>query len=211
MITRISTILIICFFVSSAISQNTLFFQNNTGIDYIVQIEQGGNVTMDTNQWSQFIYLETAWNFKDALIDINVDTAISNGDTIDFMINLISGLDTIALKVRFVGVNSTTTCFYSASGDSFSHPWSSDGYFHSQQIIINGVEMTLKYKIEVDVDDGQDNVVFALQENFYYSLDSADFSDPYVINVMAYNIQHMPLITDNFYERGVFLPPLFSP
>lgn len=211
MFKRISKILIAICFASSATSQSTIYFQNNTGLNYNIEIAQNGNISMDTSRWTQLSSLETAWNFKAAILSVDADSGVSNGDTVDFAISISSGADSIIQNIRFVGIGSIDTIFYSASGSSFSHPWSSDGYFHSQQIIINGIEMILKYKIEVDADDGQDNVVFALQENFYYSLDSADFSDPYVINVMAYNIQHMPLITGSFYERGVFLPPLFSP
>jgi len=196
---------------ASGLSQHTVFFQNNTGLDYQLQIIQNGNINMDTSQWNQLSTIGTAWNFKEAVFEMNPDTSFSNGDTSGFFVNLSSGSDTIVLKTRLVGPGTSPTLFYSVSGSSFSHTWSSDSYFHSEHIVVEGIEMTIKYKVEIDSIDGKDNVVFALQENFIYALDSTDFLDPYVINVMSYNIQHMPLITDNFYERGVFLPPLFSP
>ena len=55
-----------------------------------------------------------------------------------------------------------------------------------------------------------DDVLFAVQEDFIYSLDSADFGDPNSINVMAYNLQMTPVVSFDFLERATYFPPLIS-
>ena len=82
----------------------------------------------------------------------------------------------------------------------------SDNYFHEAQVQTSPIALLVKYKAEADSIDLDEDITFVLQDQFIYAIDSSDFDDPNILNVMSYNIKLMPLVATDFFERGSLFP-----
>ena len=200
---------ILCSFSLKA--QHIVYMQNNTALDYDFQVVQTGNLTLNTNQYTVTNTVLTAYASRMEMLEFEPDTILPPGDTVDFSGLLANGGDTIALQMRIVATNSGNEVYYSGKGGGFDLPWYSDNSFHSADFNMKGDPFTFKFKRIPDGTDDDDNVLFAVQENFIYSIDSTDLSDPNVINVMSYNIQITPIVSFDFFERTTYFPALISP
>jgi len=187
-------------------AQTTVYVQNNTAYDYSVFITQSGNKTLNSGDWTILSSSINAWQTSTGILTFEADTIISIGDTVDFNAALVYNTDTVNLKIRFVD---TLDLHASASANGFIHGWYNDNNFHEGQTAIDTINATVKYKLAGTGPDP--SILFALQDNFTYTLNAADFANPNVINVMTYNVQLMPLLTSDFYERATFVPPEISP
>jgi endonuclease/exonuclease/phosphatase family metal-dependent hydrolase len=99
-------------------------------------------------------------------------------------------------------------------GIGYDTGYSAVGSFHFGAVTIAGRTLELKYKADND-DSGQGmDVRLAIHETPIYEIDSADFANPNVMNLMAYNIQFLPLGVVGLpqaADRGDLLPAQFSP
>ena len=196
---------------ANLLGQHKVSVQNNTSLDYNFQVVQAGNITLTANQYTIMSTQLTAYASGMDMLEFEPDTIMVPGDTVDFIGTLTNGGDTVILQMRLVAGNSETEVFYSGIGNSFDLPWFSDNSFHGDTFSMQGSPLTFKFKRVLDTVDLDDDVLFAVQEDFLYSIDPADQSDPNVINVMNYNIQMTPIVSFNFFERATYFPPLISP
>ncbi|MBL4753266.1 MAG: hypothetical protein JKY52_06685, partial [Flavobacteriales bacterium] len=192
-------------------AQYLVSFQNNTALDYDFQVVQTGNISLSNSQYTVIDTLLTAYANGMDMLQFEPDTTMAPGDSVDFAGMLTNSSDTIIIQMRVVMDSMGPTVSYSGAGSGFDLSWFTDVNFHSAAFTMQGDPFTLKFKRIADLVDMDDDVLFAVQEDFIYSLDSLDFSDPGVINVMAYNLQMTPVVSFNFLERGTYFPPLISP
>jgi len=190
--------------------QHSVSVQNNTALDYNFQVVQSGNIVLSSNQYTVMNTLLTAYANDMAMFEFEPDTVMSPDDTVYFDGLLTSSNDTIIVQMLVVMGNAGHEVFYSGSGPGFDLVWSDDFYFHDAVLVSLGAPYTFRFKRIVDMSDNDDDVLFAVQEDFIYSIDSSDFSNPDVINVMSYNIQMTPIVSFNFIERATYFPELIS-
>ena len=192
-------------------AQTTVYIQNNTDLDFDITISISGSKAILSSQWSFTDSFSNAWENKSAVLNFDPDTVLLSGDTVVFDVEASFNGDTIHLMTKYVGTMNGTDLQYSASTNSFSHPWYFDDIFHEGQTMIDTTSCSIKYKHESDTVANTEAVVFAIHKKYIYSILNSDFNDPNTINVMSYNVKLMPIITGDFYERASLLPALFSP
>ena len=198
-------------FSSSLLGKSVVTFQNNTPIDYTITISQSGNVMLQSNQWTLMANGLHAWQASAGIFDFDPDTTMGPGDTVQFNVLVMENSDTMKILVRYVHFSGGVEQSFSASGSGMQHPWHTDSYFHEGQVQLGSGPIVVKYKSDPDSIDLNDDITFAFEESFVYSIDSLDFQDPHVCNIMSYNIKLMPLVSTNFYERGFLFPSHISP
>lgn len=192
----------------------SIFFQNNTELEFGVAAIQSGTHVMDANEWSLKATNIDAWEISKELLETNRNSGIHNGETFYFDVFVWHGTDTMQLQLKLEGTFLGSDMEHSLSGSGFNQPWYDNGGFHEETLIFGGLPVTIKYK-----PDGTDaffnrDIVFAIQDNRpKYTIDSADFSNPNVINVLSYNIQFLPPPIGSFNapERADFIPRYISP
>ena len=200
-----------------ALAQSTVYVRNSTWQDFEVEISQHGTLSMDTAQWSGADPLVRGWletTGQEVLLTNRTNSAVPEGDTTYFDINLNGNTDTLTIKLRLIGFTGGTTLTYSVSVDGISEPWFDDGDFHQVASTLAGKEVIIKFKPDNDDSNMNRDVRFSLHDLPIYEIDSADLQDPNVLNVMFYNVQMinfgisgMPLAA----ERGALLPAQISP
>jgi endonuclease/exonuclease/phosphatase family metal-dependent hydrolase len=190
--------------------QSTASLQNNTSLDYSIIVIQSGTKALQSNQWMLLTNSIQAWQTKLAIMDFDPDTVMVPGDTILFDISLIANGDSIHLLTRFVDSAGSINLSYSVSGSGSLYPWYSGNYFHEAQVQTSPITLLVKYKAEADSLDLDEDITFVLQDQFIYAIDSSDFDDPNILNVMSYNIKLMPLVATDFFERGSLFPSNIS-
>jgi len=190
--------------------QHSITVQNNTALDYNFQVAQSGNIVIGSNQYTVMNTLLTAYANDMAMLEFDPDTVMSPGDTVYFDGLLTSANDTIVVQMQVAMGNAGHEVFYSGAGPGFDLAWSDDFNFHDAAFVSLGAPYAFRFKRTVDMTDNDDDVLFAVQEDFIYSIDSSDFSNPGVINVMSYNIQMTPIVSFNFFERATYFPELIS-
>jgi len=196
---------------TNVMGQHLITMQNNTALDYGFQVVQSGNITLNTSQYTVMSTLLTAYANDMAMLKFEPDTIMSPGDTVDFDGILTNSSDTIIVQMRVTMGNAGYEVFHSGAGNGFDLAWFDDLNFHSATFTAQSAPFTFKFKRIPDIVDNDDDVLFAIQEDFIYSIDSTDLNNPNVINVMTYNIQMTPIVSFNFFERATYFPELISP
>ena len=211
MIHRLTILLSITLICSTTLfGQHVITVQNNTALDYNFQVIQSGNIVLSSNQYTVMSTLLTAYANDMAMLEFEPDTVMSPDDTVHFDGLLTTANDTIVVQMLVVMGNAGHEVFYSGAGPGFDLAWSDDFNFHDAAFVSLGAPYAFRFKRTADMTDNDDDVLFAVQEDFIYSIDSSDFSNPGVINVMSYNIQMTPIVSFNFFERATYFPELIS-
>lgn len=200
--------------ISAQAQSTSIFFQNNTELEFGVTAVQSGTHTMDANEWSLKATDVEAWEMRKELLETNRNNGIHNGETFYFDVYVWHGTDTLQLQLKLEGNFIGSDMEHSLEGSNFNHPWYDDGGFHEESLMFGNLPVTVKYK-----PDGTDaffnrDIVFAIQDNRpKYTIDSADFSNPNVINVLSYNIKFLPppIGTFDAAERADVIPRYISP
>ena len=184
-------ILLLCPLLLSA--QSSLNLRNNTWQDLEVQVYQTGSHTLDPVEWSQKETLVNPWLKDIELMETDrTAAAIPLGDSVFFDVQLISAADTLHLWLRLKGVSGGSTLDYSLSGNGFQEPWHNNGGFHQVTTPLAGTDLVIQYTPDNGDANPSRDITFQLHQTPLYTLDSTDYADPQVLNVMAYNIQMLP-------------------
>lgn len=198
-------------------AQSSVYVRNSTWQDFEVAVQQSGTVVMNSNEWSTGDSLLESWieTSGQELISVNrTNSAVPEGDTAYFDIDLSGVMDTLSVKLRLVGISGGTDLAYSVEGNGFSEPWFDDGNFHEVNTTLAGKSVVIKFKPDNDDSNMGRNVRFAIHDLPVYELDSVDFENPNVLNVMYYNIQMLPFGVSGLgqaSERATLLPAQISP
>ena len=194
---------------------SSIYLQNNTELDFQITAVQSGTHTMDANEWDLKATDMYPWEMQKEILNTNRNNGIHNGETFYFDVYVWHGTDTFVMQLRLEGNFIGSDMDHSLKGPGFDHSWHNGGGFHEESFTFNGLPVTIKYK-----PDGSDalfnrDLVFAIHHNKpLYTIDSADYSNPNVINVLSYNVQMLPFgITGmgNADKRGDFVPRELSP
>jgi hypothetical protein len=213
----IFSLLIVAGFASQALSQSTIFVRNSTWQDFDVAVTQSGTLTVATEEWEVGDSLVRGWletTGQEVLTVNRSNTAVPEGDTAFYDIDLIGEFNTLTIKLRVAGVIGGSTMDFTIAGDLFSVPFFNDDVFHEIQTTLAGKDVMLKFKADNDDSNMDRNVRFAIHDLPIYEIDQTDFENPNVVNAMYYNIQMitfgisgMPQADD----RGALLPAQISP
>lgn len=196
--------------------QSTIYVRNSTWQNFEVEVEQSGTLTMAQSEWSGSDSTLKGWleTTGEALLSFNrTNTAVPEGDTAYFSVNLNGTTDSLTIKTRVIGIAGGTEMDYSVEGNGFSEPWSNDGNFHEVQTTLAGKSVVIKYRPDNDDLAMNRDVRFAIHDLPVYELDQADFEDPNVFNIMYYNIQMINFGLSGMpqaNERGSLLPAQIS-
>jgi len=172
-------------------SQKTyVYFQNNTTIPLTVACAQTGSHVMETSEWWGMSGSLAAWSRNTNVLWTNRDAGIHNGTTFYHTVNLSAAGETVQLKLKLVGklIGSSISC--SAAGPGFSNAWFSDNNFHSQDFTFNGKSMTIKYAFYFT--GGYDDILYTIQENNPFPINSSDLSNPRKVNILTQNTYMRP-------------------
>lgn len=214
---RISLLFLVSIAVSHlAKAQSSVYIRNSTHQEFAVTVEQYGTHTMEANEWQ--IINDTAETFVEGdneVFVVNRDTvAIPNGDTIYFDIDLEGEVDTLTARFRLIGTPTGSTLDYSITVNGFSDAWYNDGNFHELSANLDGREVIVKYKPDNNDNGLSRDVRFALHNSPAYEIDSVDFQNANVLNIMAYNIQMLPFGVSGLpqaEDRAALFPAEISP
>ncbi|MCP4437674.1 MAG: T9SS type A sorting domain-containing protein [Aureispira sp.] len=207
------------FFMASIVVANaqssSIYLQNNTELEFEIWTEQTGTHTMSSGEWTEKAIEMSVWEMKKEIMETNRNSGVHNNETFYFNVFVASGPDTLQLQMRLKGEFVGSEMDYSLAGPGFDHPWYDDGGSHEESLTFNGVPVRVKYK-----PDGNDlvwtrNIVFAVHDTRpNYTIDSTDYYNPNIINVLSYNVQFLPFGVSGMgqaAERAGEIPKYISP
>lgn len=197
-------------------AQSSVFIRNSTWQDFDLEVGQSGTLTMDQSEWNASGTPVRGWldNTGEEVLTVNrTNSAIPEGDTAYFDVNLNGDTDFLTIKIRLIGVANGSTLAYSVAGNGFSEPWFDDENFHEVQTTLAGKAVVIKFKPDNDDTNLDRDIRFAIHDLPVYELDEADFQNPNVLNIMYYNIQMISFGVSGMpqaNERGGLLPAQIS-
>jgi len=213
---KLLLILVSSFFAYSALAQtSSIYLQNNTNLDFGISAVQTGTHTMNSSEWDLKATDMYPWEMQKEILNTNRDGGVHNGETFYFDVSVWHGTDTFVMQLKLKGELIGSDMKHSLKGNGFDHAWYNGGGFHEETLTFGGLPVTIKYR-----PDGTDlvwtrNIVFAIHHNTAaYEIDSADYSNPNVMNVLSYNVQFLPLGVVGLAfaaERGDYIPTEISP
>lgn len=198
---------LLCLSYTSSIQAETyVYFQNNTHLNFNIQTTQTGTHTLSSGEWNISATTISAWQRELELMWTNRNSGIHNGDDFYFDMLLTNAGDSITLKLKLRGTFASSDMWISASGSGFSHPWYADNNFHQASFNLGAKNYTLKYHSYFT--GGYDDIYFALEEDDPWPINPADTLDPYLVNILAYNIFMLtpPIGNSDQTERAAALP-----
>lgn len=163
-----------------------IYFQNNSSLQFSVSRVQYGTHIMSAGEWGFSGDTIRPWQLNTEVMWTNRNQGVHNGDDFFFDVKLKNGNDSVTLKVKLHGNFVGSDLWQAASGPGFSHPWYGDNNFHSASFTMGGKQFTLKYTAYFT--GGDDDILYALQEENPWPLSASDTSNPNIFNVLAYNI-----------------------
>ncbi|MBK7137647.1 MAG: hypothetical protein IPH74_00905 [Bacteroidetes bacterium] len=171
---------------------------------------------METSEWWGMSGSLAAWSRNTNVLWTNRDAGIHNGTTFYHTVNLSAAGETVQLKLKLVGklIGSSISC--SAAGPGFSNAWFSDNNFHSQDFTFNGKSMTIKYAFYFT--GGYDDILYTIQENNPFPINSSDLSNPRKVNILTQNTYMRPselffddqAVRKNYYDDLLKIMTLLS-
>lgn len=198
--------------VSGFAQSSSIFFRNNTWNDFTVNVTQTGTTILPLTEWTQLQTEHHKWYPDTELASIN--RGLTPGDTVYLNVDLEAASDTVSFHFRLIESGGATSLHYSASTSTFSDSWYSNGSAHDFSATVSGKPVIIKYK-PLNGDGSMDrDVLFAIHDDPVHEIDSADFSNPNVINYLCYNIQMLPFGFVGMPDadiRGDLLPAELSP
>lgn len=187
---RIFTVLSI-FLTIYAFGQKTyVYFQNNTSLSLGVNCTQTGDHVMAASEWWGTTGNLTPWQRNTNVLWTNRDAGVHNGNTFYHTVNLTSGGETVQLKLKMTGSLIGSSIWCSAAGPGFSQAWYTDRNFHSQNFMLNGKSVTIKYAFYFT--GGYDDILYTLHENDPFPIQAADIANPRKVNILSQNAYMRP-------------------
>ncbi|HHG83274.1 MAG TPA: hypothetical protein ENJ82_00870, partial [Bacteroidetes bacterium] len=202
------------FFSGQVWGQSSIWLRNDSRLILDVQLVHSGSLVPDSSKWNQLAGRQVNWQVDQEIYAIERDSAtVPIGDSVISTLLLIANGDTAQLKLKLTGVNGGTELLYSVALPGQADVWQADGAFHEIQGIFAGKTVRLKYRPDADDANQDRDVRFVLHEIPEYALDSADFSNPNVLNLMSYNVQLLPLFIGGFSNnlRAGYIPDKMNP
>lgn len=197
-----------------AFGQSSLFLRNSSWLDFDLHLVQKGSHLATPIHYNHAVtHLDNWMEDTEVFIAARDSTVLPGGQSVVYGLAITHGLDTVWMDFRLQRNGSGTEFDSRLHGNGFDTGYTADGNFHSSTVTIAGRSLELKYK--ADNDDAQQgrDIRLAIHETPIYTINASDFSDPNVLNVMAYNIQFLPLGVVGLpqaADRGDLLPAQLS-
>ncbi len=206
--------LISCLMIT-AFAQSSVYIRNNTWHNFILTANNYGNTIISNSNWSLIENSIDPWVDNTKVFEVDRDAGILQpGEETFFDIMLIADDDTIKTRLHLIGTANESILEYSAAAPGFSDTWKTDGNFHEFQSTVGGKNVTIKYKPNNDDLTHNRDILFVIHDNPIYEIPEADFQNPNVLNIMAYNIQMLPFGVVGMPQadlRASLLPAQISP
>ncbi|MFK7798854.1 MAG: T9SS type A sorting domain-containing protein [Aureispira sp.] len=205
----------IAFSLLSKAQSSSIYLQNNTALDLEIWAEQTGTHIMSSGEWDLKTTSMYPWEMKKEILETNRNTGVHNNETFFFNVFVAHQTDTFRMQLRLRGQFVGSDMDFSIVGDGFDHTWHDGGGAREESFTFGGIPVRLKYQA-----DGTDafwnrDIIFAVHDTRpAYSIDSTDFYDPNIINVLSYNVQFLPFGVSglpNASERADEAPKYLSP
>lgn len=194
---------------------SSIYLQNNTNLEFKIWTEQTGTHTMSAGEWTEKATDMKVWEMKKEIMETNRNSGVHNNETFYFNVFVASGTDTLKLQMRLNGNFIGSDMDYSLAGPGFDHPWYDNGNSHEESLIFNGIPVRVKYKPSGTDAFFTRDIVFAVHDiRPGYTIDSTDYYNPNIINVLSYNVQFLPFGVSGMgqaAERGDEIPKYISP
>jgi hypothetical protein len=213
---RLFTFLAFAFaLIAGVAAQSSLFVRNNSWLAFDFTMEQKGSHTASGINFSENITEALDWiEDTEAFITARDSSVVPNGGAVIYAMALSHGNDTVWMDFKLMGNGSGTDFAFRLHGNGYDTGFLSDQSFHSANVTIAGRNLEIKFRADNDDSQLGQDIRLAIHETEIYHIDSADYSNPNVLNVMAYNIQFLPLGVVGLpqaAERGDLLPSQLSP
>lgn len=212
------TIVGFCFVILlglKAHGQSFLYLRNNSWLGFKVDLLHKGSHTPNSGLYSLMSSKSDDWQAETQTFGTERTNAIVPlGDSAIYSLAISHLSDTIFLDFRLRQIGTGTDIAARLHGNGFNSGYFGDQNFHQEQVIIAGHKLELVIKADNDDSQMNQNFRFAIHEPDFYHIDSVDFSDKNVLNVMAYNIQMLPLGVVGMgqaADRADLLPARISP
>ena len=212
---KIFLVLIGILSASNSFGQSFFYLRNNAWLGFDLSVSHKGSHQPSSLQFAHLESRSDEWQPDTQVFGTERDSSVvPMGDSVVYSIAISHLSDSIFMDYRILRSGSATDFDFRLHGNGFDTGYLSDGSFHSVNTSIASHDLELKFKADNDDSQQSRNIRLAIHEHELYRIDSADFSDPNVINVMAYNIQMLPLGVVGMPQaddRSDLLPATFSP
>ncbi|MFN8395422.1 MAG: T9SS type A sorting domain-containing protein [Bacteroidia bacterium] len=196
-------------------AQSSVFLRNSSWLDFHIDLQQVGSFQAAPIQYNQSMAVLESWmEDQEVFLAARDSSVLPLGDSVVYRLSLSYLLDTVQVDMRLKRAGGGTEVAYRVHGQGHDSGWQGDQGFHVSTTSIGGRGLTLQFRMDNDDSQGSQDIRLAIHENTIYSIDPADFSNPNVLNVMAYNIQFLPLGVVGLpqaADRADLLPAQFSP
>lgn len=196
-------------------AQSSVFLRNSSWLDFHIDLQQVGSFQAAPFQYNQALTVLESWmEDEEVFLAARDSSVLPVGDSVIYRLALSYLLDTIQVDMRLRRNGVGTDVAYRVHGQGHDSGWQSDQNFHVGNATVGGRGLTLQFRTDNDDSQGSQDLRLAIHETTIYSIDPADFSNRNVLNVMAYNIQFLPLGLVGLpqaADRADLLPAQFSP
>lgn len=196
-------------------AQSSVFLRNSSWLDFRIDLQQVGSVQAAPFQYNQTLSVLESWmEDQEVFLAARDSSVLPAGDSVVYRLSLSYLLDTVRVDMRLKRNGAGTEAAYRVHSQGYDSGWQGDQNFHVGNVNIGGRGLTLQFRMDNDDSQGSQDIRLALHETTIYTIDPADFSNRNVLNVMAYNIQFLPLGLVGLpqaADRADLLPAQFSP
>ena len=199
---------------ATASAQSALFIRNNSWLDFQIHVRQSGSHNASAFSLPQSILPN--WQPDIEVFNTQRDsTLLPPNDSVIYHIVLSAASDSLEMQLRLErNASGTAFAFRLLPNGAAPGPWLNDGSFHQASTTLGGYDLILKFRPDNDDSQQARNLRLAIHQDPVYAIDPADYANRNVINLMAYNVQFLPLGVVGMPQaddRGDLLPAQFSP
>ena len=206
-------LLLLLLFPLGITAQTSFYLRNNAWLDFDITLSQLGSHT--STQYTLLANRQENWQPDQEVFQTDRDSSVLPlGDSVIYNLTMRHQTDSIRMQFRLLHGPAGTDLSFRLLAGGVPSPWLNDGLFHTQTLTLAGKTIVLKFKPDNDDSQQSRDLRLAIHQTPIYEIDPADFADPNVINVMAYNVQFLPFGVVGLpqaSDRGDLLPAEFSP
>ena len=182
------TLIMACVFISSAQAIGNVYIQNNTALNFTLDVSQHGDKQLTKgSHWDSSASTLIPWQKKQKVLWYNRDSGISWGKSFYFDTRiLVDGQFIATIQQKLVGTWRFSNLYHSVEGQDFSPGWSQGYDILNQSFSVDGKQYEIKYSADYNYGTSSDDLVYAVHEVSPYSLPSSNNSNE--LKVLSYNL-----------------------
>ena len=171
--------------------QSSLFFRNNTGNDFHVEVSITSNLNAPDSNWILLEDTVLAWKETDTevLQCLRDSNHFNPGDSLILRVLFKSISDSTLVLFRIIGNDLGSNFSYRVICPGYDEGWLSDANFHEAALTYNQQAAHLKYKPDNDDSGFSRDIRVTIHDDQPLAIANSDFNNPNVLNIMCYNVQ----------------------